>query len=295
MLPRCAGLWLLTLVGCDLVYGLDGRECERGAPFSAGTPVQIGDLGYSVEGARFSPDQQAAYLSLCTIGQTKKTCELWRARYFADEQRFAELFQLAELDADNAYDAYPTVTADGKHFLWSSDRNDHLDVYVATESNGRFPADNVRRLAAADGLASNEPYVLDDNETVYFGGLATGETDNWDLFRSHGPGPDFGARELVTSLNSGVDDAAPVVSNDELEVFFASRRSSTDSHDIFTATRDRASAPFGAPTKIEALSTPSPGIDWPLWLSPDRCKLYYINKDSDDDGATARLFVTSRQ
>ncbi len=265
-----------------------------GSSFPAGTPVQIGDLGYSVEGARFSADQQAAYLSLCTLGQPKSTCELWRARYIASEKRFAELFQLDPLDQAGAYDAYPTITADGRFFLWGSDRNSHVDVYVATEENGQFPASSIVKLAAAAGIGSNEPYVLSDSETVYFGGMGSSAID-WEIYRSRGPGPGFGTGQIVTSLSSAYGEAAPVVSDDELEIFFASQRDSPGSHDIFTAIRTNKNDPFGAVTRLDALSTPSPGIDWPLWLSPDLCTLYYINKDSDEDTATARLFVTSRR
>jgi hypothetical protein len=304
MFPRCAGLTLL-LGACDLVFGLDGRDaastdmddaapCAHGTDFPAGTPVQIGSLGYSVEGARFSPDQQAAYLSLCGLNQPKTTCELWRARYFPEERRFAELFQLDTLDVAGAYDAYPTITADGRFFLWGSGRDNHLDVYVATEDNGMFPANRITKLAAADGLASNEPYVLDDNMTVYFGGLG-GSSAAWDIFRSRGPGPGFGSREPVASINSPADDAAPVVTNDELEIFFASKRTGENSFDIYTATRTDANAPFESARVLPMMSTAHPGIDWPLWLSPDRCTLYYINKQSDEPTATATLMVTSRR
>lgn len=307
MFPRCAVLTLL-LGGCDLVYGLTDRDdrpidldsdvggeepCPHGTPFPAGTPVQIGTLGYSVEGARFSPDQQGAYLSLCEIGQPKSTCELFRASYFASEMRFAELIQLDTLDEAGAYDAYPTLTADGRFFLWGSGRNDHLDVYVAEEVNGMFPVTHINTMAAASGLASNEPYVLDDSETVYFGGFGS-TTEAWDLFRASGPGPGFGAREPIASINSSADDAAPVVSNDEREIFFASTRDGNH-HDIYTARREKASDPFSDLERLSLLSTRAPGIDWPLWLSPDRCTLYYINKESDLPTARADLMVSSRR
>lgn len=294
---------LVLLAGCDLVYGLEGREpdggedtepCLIGTPFRAGTPVQIGDLGYSVEGARFSSDQQTAYLSLCALGQSKSTCELFSARYYPAEKRFAQLFQLDTLDQPGAYDAYPTITADGRFFLWGSDRNSHLDVYVAEEENGQFPASKIAKLTAASGLNSNEPYVLSDSETVYFGG-ESGTGRGWELYRSHGPGPGFGTREVLAQVSSDFDDAAPVVSDDELEIFFASERDGThEGHDIYTGFRTNKNDPF-AIRKLDALSTPSPGIDWPLWLSPDLCTLYYINKDSNEPTATARLYVTSRR
>jgi Tol biopolymer transport system component len=297
MFPEIVGLVLL-LGGCDLAFGLDGRvppdggdqqPCDHSLPFPKGTPVQIGAAGYSVEGARFTADQQNAYLSLCTLNQPKSTCDLYRARYVPSESRFADLVPYTQLNTPNAYDAYPTVTADGRFFLWGANRNGHLDVYVSVEDNGMFPATNLT-LAAAQGLSSNEPYVLDDSRTVYFGG-STGGT--WDLYRAVGDGPGFGQRQPVTSLNSTFDEAAPVVSNDELEIYFASRRD-TGSYDIYKAIRTSRSDGFGV-SRLAALSTDPPGVDWPLWLSPDLCTLYYINKESDATDAIATLYRSSRR
>ena len=75
----------------------------------------------------------------------------------------------------------------------------------------------------------------------------------------------------------------------------ASNRSGGGSHDIYSATRTNNNDPFGAVREASLLSTPAPGIDWPLWLSPDLCTLYYINKESDEATATATLMVTSRR
>lgn len=59
--------------------------------------------------------------------------------------------------------------------------------------------------------------------------------------------------------------------------------------DIYTATRDPPTEPFGTPTLVTELSTANQ-IDYPVWLSPDGCELYYISKVAD----LGSLYVTRR-
>jgi hypothetical protein len=61
------------------------------------------------------------------------------------------------------------------------------------------------------------------------------------------------------------------------------------SADIYTATRSSPSVPFEAIQRVPALSSPS--TDWPAWLSPTGCELYYINRSADD---RAELYVARR-
>lgn len=83
----------------------------------------------------------------------------------------------------------------------------------------------------------------------------------------------------MDGVNSPYGDAAPVVSDDEREIFFSSDRGSSGTLplDIFVATRATADVPFETPVALPGLSTKE-SYDWPVWLSPDRCTLYYINK-----------------
>lgn len=297
-------LGVVLLSACDLAYGLEGRDapadgaalpCFQGTPFPKGSPVDVSELSYSVEGARFSPDMRTAYLSLCAKDQPKTTCDLFVADYDPVANKLSPtVVSYSELNAPNAYDSYPTMTPDSQFLLWASNRGGHLDIYVGAKMNGQFLAANAMKLPAASGMEANEPYVLGDGATLYFSGKDD-TTQLWDVFRSSGIAPDFGRRTLVASLNTPFDQAAPVVSDDELEVFYASKASDADTYDIYTAFRVNPNDPFSAVHEVSALSTPAPGVDWPLWLSPDLCTLFYINKESEDANALATLYVTSRR
>jgi hypothetical protein len=173
--------------------------------------------------------------------------------------------------------------------VFGSTRTPPVNVWVATAINGSFDAPVLARLDAIPGVEySNEPYLLADGRTLYLSGKSPASRGN-DIFRTVGDPPQFGGAAVeVPGLPSDGEELAPVVSSDELEIFFASDRDGIGKpFDIFVATRSSTTQPFSAPTRVETLSTV--GIDWPLWLSPDGCDLYYINK-----ATAATMFVTHR-
>jgi hypothetical protein len=281
-------LLLLALGGCELVFPLDGntRICDPGTAFAAGEPVRL-DTTDSVEAARFVPDRTIVYVSLCTGGD-KALCDLYQGTYSETLDEYGVFGKLVVSD-DDSYDSYPTITPDTDFILFGSQRAGGVRVYVAESSNGQF-RDPMPLTVGTTGF-SNEPYLLGDGQTLYLsGGPQDGKSD---LFRSVGTPPTFDAFEGVSEANlAEAEEFAPVVTDDELEIFFASNRNNLADGlalDIFTSSRTTTTEPFGAPREIAALSDRAT-IDWPLWISPDRCDLYYINKAGDQ----ATLFVTRR-
>ena len=306
MLGRRVGLLFLlagcaALAGCDLALGLgpipdgsvsgdtppgDARVCARGAPFGSPVPVPI-DGAYSVEGARFTPDGNSAYLSLCPLDpptsdpqELKARCDLYTSLYTPSTGLFTS-FALLGASAPG-YDSYPTITPDTNHLIFGTSRFGAVQIAVATKQGGMFPAAGVTRpqLFPSPPQGSNEPYILGDGRTLYF--AATISNARWQLYRSTGGPPAFGPSAEVAGVNTTAFEMAPVVRDDEREIFFATNRGDPDAPDaigaldIYAATRDDADLPFGTPVKLDALSTT--GTDWPLWLSPDGCELFFINK-----------------
>ncbi len=283
---------LLASVACDRVLSLEPRPlasdaaqpCQAGAGFPRGEPVPISGA-YSVEAARFNGTQSIAYLSLCPESGDKTRCDLYASPFTAATNTFTSFTKLAGVSDPTRYDAYPTITPTGEHLLFGSTRLDQLRVWVAAATNSSFDAPTFTRLALpANKQNSNEPSILGDGATVYFAaGLP------WDLYRTSGAPPDFGAAPVeVPGVNSPADEFAPVVADDELEIFFASNRQEPGGAmalDVYTATRTSATEDFATPQRVGELSG-STTIDWPLWLSPDRCSLYYINKDTTTNVAT---------
>ena len=89
---------------------------------------------------------------------------------------------------------------------------------------------------------ANEPYLLRDGKTLYFAAADSSGAD-WDLFRASGDAARLRHRSATASLvggnvNGGSEEVAPVVTEDEEELFFATDRAG-GSFDVWTATKDR--------------------------------------------------------
>lgn len=313
MRVRSAGL-LALLGGCDAVFGLgpiapgpdagipvDARVCIRGTPFATGVEVSL-EGAYSVEGARFSADQTDAYLSLCPLitGQNtpteiKNRCQLYTSRYDASTLTFGFFSELGDVSLAGAYDSYPTFTSDTSYLVFGSVRSAEVRLYAAANTDGMFTAAPELLPLPAVATSANEPYLLANGRTLYL--QANGPIIGATLYRAHGDPPFFNT-EIAAPINDlDVDDSggtslgeyAPVITDDELELFYASGEFATAGLDIFTSTRGASDLAFVPPARQPQLS--AGGNDWPVWLSPDGCTLYYVNKGTDGIG---RLFVTHR-
>ncbi len=261
--------------------------CSLGRPFPAGTEVPI-DGAYSVEAARFTPNQSVAYLSLCPPSGLKTACDLYTSPLL--DGRFTSYTKLAGVSDATHYDSYPTISPDGRYLVFSSNRMSQLRVFVAAASGGSFDQPVITPLSVIPNMIrSNEPYLVNDGRVLYLSG-ASPDSQTDDIYRAAGEPPLYGGTaEIVAGIETAAGEYAPVVANDELEIFFASDRVNGNFElDLYTATRTSTAMPFDPPVRIDSLSTD--GIDWPLWLSPDACDLYYINKP----GAFATMYVSHR-
>ena len=268
----------------------DGFICDRNAGFGAAMTVSI-DGAYSVEAARFNQARSIAYLSLCPASGDKTMCDLYTSPFFPATGSFTAFSKLTGASAAGVYDSYPTITPNGEHLIFGSARSGDVKIFVAQAVNASFDAPVITQPMLAPGTQySNEPYVLGDGRTLYFG---AGINFRWDVYRASGAPPSFGASSVaVAGINiAGANDMAPVVSDDELEIFFATNRDNTADDfalDIFRAARASVAEAFGTPAKVATAS--SAGTDWPVWISPDGCELYYINKLN----MVATLYVARR-
>jgi dipeptidyl aminopeptidase/acylaminoacyl peptidase len=88
---------------------------------------------------------------------------------------------------------------------------------------------------------------------------------------------------------------SPTLSPDELTLYFASSRTletrcaSMLDDEIWQANRATTADPFAHPRPIAELSTHRP--EWPSWLSPDGCRLYFTRQSARSD---ADLYVAEK-
>lgn len=281
---------LLVLNGCDLAFGIDklgpitaldattdtASTCRHGSPFGLPERIDVGAT-YSAEAIRLNRQQTLAFLALATIPTTGtvdfETTDLYVSTVMDGVIQGHN--KLAGLSSD-FYDSYPTLTRDGEHMLFGSRRSGQQRLELATAVDHGFDHADVIELDVAGGIQANEPYAVGDQVLYFEAGTGLGE-----LYRATGGPSQFVEVTPLGELNTADRENAPVVSEDELEIFFASDRTNPTAPgvsglDIFNATRSDAGTSFSAPNRLAGLS--SDDADYPVWLSPDNCDLYYVQK-----------------
>jgi Tol biopolymer transport system component len=134
------------------------------------------------------------------------------------------------------------------------------------------------------GANQRTPYVVGNGPTVYYA-LSSASTADFDITSTSGSG-------TLVNVNSPFAETSPVVTPDELTLYFASNRGSdggTES-DIWVATRKKKTDAFDPPTRVDALSSASD--ESPGFISSDGCRMYMTR----DDGAVGgpNLYFASK-
>jgi Tol biopolymer transport system component len=258
-------------------------RCDPTAGF--GEPVPMTGLNI-VDGLEDSPfltaDEKTIYFSTARDGGVGGW-DVWFATRDSLDDEFTDPSLLAGLNT-GGMQRRPVITGDGLR-IYADTHDGDYDISVSTrdtvdDSFGAFvevPALNI------GSVNDGDPYALPDG-TVYF---ATDATGDGDIYRAEWDGADFETAVVVTGTDLGPGDleASPVITPDELHLYFQSARagSNSDGYDIWYATRDSVVEGFGEPVNIAALN--STDIDVPHWISADNCVLYFT-RDVDTSGDT---------
>ncbi len=260
----------------------DGGACARTAPFNAPTTLawldgdpramRIGEGG-RIYAARVKPGETLVSLT----GGAKPDASLVDDGF------------LARVNFAGANNEHPAPFLGGFSVVFESDNASTTQLWLATRISldVAFNAKNKPISVFGPGIDASvvaeakDPYKvpLDMNDRLYFtlkGALADGgETVDaiyaGDVDKSANQVPDVALQLEVTPPASV---KRPVVSADELEIFF-SYAPDGEKYGIYHATRSVASAPFAFdPTGRLDVSTDTK--DEPTWLSANGCTLYVI-------------------
>jgi Tol biopolymer transport system component len=190
-------------------------------------------------------------------------------------------------------DVSPAVTADGLNLFFESYRGVAGGrLYSTTRASAASdfsPPMVIPNIGATNPNASDvQPYVTPDGTTLYFASdRGNGRYDLFRATRSTDAGQ-FEAAKPIGSLNSAFDEIVPVVSSDELTIYFGSDRNAPGARgfDIYMARRASKDAEFGDVTPVTELN--SGNSEFPNWISPDGCTIYLHRWLPDDDIYVAR-------
>jgi hypothetical protein len=185
-------------------------------------------------------------------------------------------------------DLWPALSADGLTLYFNSDRitPGTYKVYSShrTTLQSQFQTPDVET-ALADN--DDQPYVTNDGTGLYFSSSVRTGAGLTDIFRA--PRMASGAIGVPVAVIGGVDttadELAPVISGDELHMYFCRRTLMADPCEIYTATRSAVSDGFGASTPLDGFTDPAIN-NVPSWVSPDGCHLYLYSNQAGGMGAS---------
>lgn len=288
--------------GCGAVKGNPGqdaavaadapsvRRCDPKANF--GRPVALASLNTSAseESADLSADELTMYFSSSRPGGIG-SFDIYEATRSSTSEPFGSVVSVTGVNTSGE-DRLPRVTADSLSLFATSKASSaqFYHVALATRASTTLAFSALQLVATVNGTTNDgDSFILPAGNVLYF---ASDRGGNYGLYRSSMAGGAFSAPTLVSgvSLDSPSTEGHPVVTPDELTLFFSSNRpGGSGNFDIYQATRQTVADGFGAPIALTSINTAN--YEVPNWISPDGCALYFTYLDPN---LGYQLYVTMR-
>jgi hypothetical protein len=261
--------------------------CDPAKPFGAAQQVSSLDTAQSEQSVWFSPDEKTVFLtSIRPDAGGGASFDIFSGSRAQLADPFGVLTLTANINS-TANDEYPVLTADGLTLYLGSTRAGGLgsdDIYVATRGSTAADFGALSLVTNLNTSSHESPTWLSaDGNTLY---LQSDRVAPFGIYRSLRVGGTFQTPVAVAELNSASGEANAILSSDQLVVYFGSLRAGTGTSgqtDIWMATRTTPAGTFTSPTPLTTIN--SSADDWPLWVSPDNCRLYL---GSDRPGSGSR-------
>jgi hypothetical protein len=263
--------------------------CDPKKPF--GAPVA---LAGPVSSAAFELSPSLTTNELAMVFQRTIGVEggsLMMATRATTADAFGEPVELAALASGLDGIQQPSMTADGLLLFFVGVTGPDADLYAVSRAtpSSTFELNQRRKAIEVNtGASESVPKVTPDGAELWFSVQDGVEPRR--LVRSVRDNiGGYAAAAAVSELGSPQGEAGAAFSKDGLTIYFGSERpGGKGAMDIWTAQRASMAAPFGAPTVVAELNSPTE--DYPGYLSADGCRLYF---DSDRSGGVD-IFVATR-
>jgi hypothetical protein len=260
------------------------------ASFGAPVPLTSVNADANDEQADLSPDELTMYFSSTRPGGVG-SYDIYEATRASTSAPFGNIIPVTGVNTAGP-DREPRVTADGLTMfaIGNASSAPLYHITLATPTSTTLAFSGLQVVATVNGTTNDEaPYILPTGNVLYF---TSDRGGNYGLYRSSKIGSGFSTPTLVSGINldSANNESSPVVSPDELMLFFASDRpGGLGSYDIYEATRLTVADGFGAPIALISLNTTS--SEWPSWISADGCELYFTRLEAN---VGYQLYVATR-
>lgn len=199
--------------------------------------------------------------------------DLWIGTRGDRDESFGALHRLDAL-ASSRVDTTPSLSPDGRTLYYRTDPTDTRILVTERSSLATdFPAG--APVALVD-TSDNEMSPFITATALYFAREPASLITPRDLWRAARVGGAFGAPVPIAELNTSYHDDCPVLSENELIIYFASDRpGGSGGYDIWRATRTSTTGTFGSVENVTALNSSADNL--PDHLSSDGCRLYFTS------------------
>jgi hypothetical protein len=258
--------------------GTPPSSCKSSQPFGTPVVVQVPQSSGNLATARLSPDERVAYLAIHS-GELSIFISVRPNRF----DPFGPPTPLSAVN-DTSLTTSPSATADGLRLFFDSTRSGGFRIYEAERSFLGAEFSQPVAITELGYAPSGGAYITPDGGALYF---HSWRETSMDLYRAVNNGSGFDPPVRLSGVSTdGADEYLPVVTPDELTIFYES------SAGILTASRESRDLPFGPPLTLTELDTVKAGnIPAPAWVSPDGCRLYYVQ---DDAASIGGLYMVER-
>jgi len=204
--------------------------------------------------------------------------DLWVTTRPAIDQPWSDATPIAELNTASL-ESTPEIAPDGLTIYFSSNRTGStgVDVWMATRKLRTDPWTApvlVPELESASTDRCATPGA--DPDVMVMASNRGGTAQKFDLYvTTRMMGGAWSKPVAITELNTPFDDTAPMLSADDLTIYFFSNRSGNE--DLYVAHRPDTASPFGPATPITELDTASGETD--PWISPDDHHLVFARSN----------------
>jgi Tol biopolymer transport system component len=247
-------------------------RCDRMKPFGAPVPVTELDTTDSDENARLSPDELTVYFSSNRPGGAGNY-DIYTATRATVDEPFSNVHPVMGVDT-TGIERSPVISGDGLALYAIIDAPQNYNIGRATRPTtsanfSALTAVTTINSAMNDTLGS----IVPDESVVYFTSDRGGNTGLYSAVRM--PGGDYSLPKLVpgTLINTADSDGDPVISPDQLTLFFSSNRiGGLGGADVWMAQRANVATGFDAPINLVSLN--SGQVDVVSWVSADGCVVY---------------------
>ena len=266
-------------------------RCNPDSPFRAPVPISEINTAASEEFAYLSPDELTMYFSSDRPG-TLGRYDIFMVTRPKRDAPWENIVPVPGVNTPNGHERRPMVTGDGATMYALIGGSPDEDIGIATRIGMTATFTSFTTAAISVVSFNDEPgTILPDHRAIWFSSDRAGN-GNYEIFRARRSSAGFDTSVLASGVNDpGAADKYPVVTPDELKLFFSrNRRGGAEGYEILGATRASAADPFDAVQIVQAVNMDDALNNIPTWVSADGCALYIMAGDP----SAYDLFVATR-